>query len=148
MRRVDLYGGGTVFVFGLALIFWIIPMTTFEGRYYGLSPAFFPTVLAIGLCICALIQIIKALISGRADAADPLPMNGVGLVRALGVLGLVFSGVVLIDLTDVRLGAPVLIVALAFLLGERRPVVLAGLAVVPVTIAWGVVTLLLRIPMP
>ncbi len=148
MRKVDLYGGGLVFVFGLALFFWIIPATTFAGRYYGLSPAFFPRLLAVALCACAVTQILKALVSKINDTAEPLPVSRTGLFRALSVFGLVFASIVLIDLTDVRIGAPVLVIALALLLGERRPAVLAGLAVIPVTIAWVIVTLLLRIPMP
>ena len=66
MTRIDLYGGIFMTVFGLFMIFVAIPLGTEEGMYYGLSPVFFPTLLASGLTFCAVGLTIQSILRARA----------------------------------------------------------------------------------
>src|SRR3546814_17558933 len=60
MDKADLAGGVAIALFGILMIFVVIPLDTEEGMYYGLPPTFFPTLLCIGVTGCA------AALAGRA----------------------------------------------------------------------------------
>ncbi len=75
MDRADLIGGAGLALFGLLMIFVLIPLGTEEGAYFGLSPTLFPTLLSTLLTVCALGQVAQSLVRIRRQTGrqDPYP---------------------------------------------------------------------------
>ena len=109
MKRSDLVCGGALVLFGLAAIFLVIPGQTVPGDEGEIAPALLPTVAMWMVVVCALWQIIDALVraddGGDAGAGglDPfaavfLVVAGAGLAVIVGVLaglGYLVGGIVI-----------------------------------------------------
>ena len=136
MDKADLVGGIGLFVFGIVMIFVGIPFGTTDGQFFGLSPTFFPTVIAVGLTLCAAALTAQALFRLRAGGAgEPMPLRAWNIAMFVFAVALTLGGIILIDAYGILIGGPVLVAALMVFLGERnilRIVLTAGLCVATV----------------
>lgn len=128
--------GLVVAVFGIILLFWIIPRHTEPVDYGWLRPATLPNVTAIVVIISSIIHIIFP--SGKAEFDGKLAMRA-GLFFMISLAGLF-----LMHYVGFLIAAPLLVTVLMLLVGERRPLWLAtGIVLVPLGI-WSAIELLLK----
>ena len=149
MTKLDLAGGVALTAFGLLLTFVIIPMGTEEGMYYGLPPTFFPTLLSVGLTICAVgltVQSVLRLRAGRVDTNSPI--SGWNLAMFALLVALILGGIVVIDVFGLLIGAPLLSAALMIVLGDRSPLRIVPTAVLPVGAVYYLALYVLETPVP
>jgi len=128
--------GLVVAVFGIILLFWIIPRHTEPVDYGWLRPATLPNITAIVVIISSIIHIIFP--SGKAEFDGQLAMRA-GLFFMISLAGLF-----LMHHVGFLIAAPLLVTVLMLLVGERRPLWLAtGIVLVPLGI-WSAIELLLK----
>jgi Tripartite tricarboxylate transporter TctB family len=127
-------------VFGSALLFWIIPRHTEAVNYGWLRPATLPNVTAVVLVIASIIHILFP--AGTAEF-DVRPAMRAGLFFAISLAGLF-----LMHHVRFLIAAPLLVMVLMLLIGERRPLwLVTGIVLVPLGI-WSCIELLLNQPLP
>lgn len=149
MDRADLIGGAGLALLGILMIFVIIPASTEEGMYFGLSPTFFPILLTSFLTACALGLVVQAAWRLRRQAPRrPLPISGWNILMFLVAGGLTLGGVIAIDRFGILIGGPVLIAALMLFLGERSPLRIVLTATLPVGLVYFFAMHVLGTPVP
>jgi len=136
-------------LFGLAMIFFIIPMETEEGTYYGLSPTFFPTLLAAGITFCAIGMAAQGWLRLRqANDLRAMPVTRWNLAMFLIAAALLIVGVVAIEYVGLVIAGPALIAAFSIFLGERNALRIGVAATLPVAVIYMMATHVLRTPLP
>ena len=132
--------GAVVVVFGLILLFWIIPRHTEAADYGWLRPATLPNVTAVIIIIAGIIHVLFP--EGTAEF-DPQPALRAGLFFVISVAGLF-----MMRHLGFLIAAPALITVLMLMVGERRPLwLIAGVVMIPLGI-WSSIELLLKRPLP
>lgn len=149
MTKFDMVAGLVLAVFGLALMFVIIPMGTEEGAYYGLSPTFFPTLLAGGITFCAVCLALQGWLHQRQSGpARALPITRWNMLMFLIAGAMLIAGVTAIEYVGLVVAGPALIAAFSIFLGERNPLRIGAAAIVPVAVVYLMATHVLRTPLP
>ncbi|MEJ8572074.1 tripartite tricarboxylate transporter TctB family protein [Microbaculum marinum] len=149
MDKADLIGGAGLALLGFLMIFVIIPASTEEGMYFGLSPTFFPTLLTVLLTACALGLVAQSLLRMRRRVASrPFPLTSWNFLMFLASACLAFGGILAIDWFGMLVGGPILIGALMLFLGERNPLRIALTATVPVGLVYLLAIHVLGTPVP
>ena len=149
MEKADLAGGVAIALFGILMIFVVIPLDTEEGMYYGLPPTFFPTLLCIGVTGCAVALAGRAWLRLRAGGAQrPMPIRPRDLLMFAISSGLVIAGAVIIDFAGIIVGGPLLIAAFMLFLGERNLLRIALTATLPVGAVYLLARHVLHAPLP
>ncbi len=148
MRLADLISGTLLLAGSLLFLFVIIPRQVADGKWYGLSPFFYPNLIAGAIGVFSLILIVQAITKKKAyeGAQVPLSLWQVGIFLISGLLILV--GIMIIDHFGMWVGGPLTILAVMLLMGERRPLVLLPTAILPVVGAFALVRFVLHIPLP
>ena len=117
----------------LALFFGAgLPFVDSQGGYAGLSPRFLPTVVTIGLAVCALLLLIRrAAVAARPDEAHTAVEPGRGFARLAWVAGGLLAHLLLIGTIGFVLASSLLMVCVARGFASARPVrdALIGLAI-------------------
>ena len=132
--------GLVVAVLGVVLLFWIIPRHTETVDYAWLRPATLPVITAVIVIISSIVHLIFP--SGKAEFDVPLALRA-GLYFVISLLGLC-----LMYFVGFLIAAPLLVMALMLLVGERRPLwLIAGIVLIPLAM-WISVVLLLNRPLP
>ena len=132
--------GLVVAVLGAILLFWIIPRHTETVDYAWLRPATLPTITAVIVIIASIVHLIFP--AGKAEFDVPLALRA-GLFLVISLIGLF-----LMHLAGFLIAAPLLVMVLMLLIGERRPVwLIAGIVLIPLTM-WSSIELLLNRPLP
>ncbi len=132
--------GLVVAVLGLILLFWIIPRHTETVDYAWLRPATLPIITAIIVIISSLVHLIFP--SGKAEFDVPLAL------RAILFFTISLIGLFLMHLVGFLIAAPLLVMVLMLLIGERRPFwLIAGIVLIPLAM-WSSIELLLNRPLP
>lgn len=149
MGKADFVGGVGIALFGILLIFVIIPLGTAKGEYYGLAPTFFPTLLAIGVTISAAFLAVQGWFKMRSGTDKrPMPITGWNFLMFLIAAALVTLGVAAIDYFGMMYAAPVLIAAFMLFLGEKNIIRIALTSTIPVAVVYLMATHVLRAPLP
>ena len=132
--------GLVVAVLGLILLFWIIPQHTETVDYAWLRPATLPIITTVIVIISSIVHFIFP--SGKAQFDVPLALRaGVFFVISL-------AGLFLLHLVGFLIAAPLLVMVLMLLIGERRPLwLIAGIVLTPLAM-WSSIELLLNRPLP
>lgn len=134
-------GSGLFFMaLGLAMYFWVIPnyIETVEGG--NLSPSTLPNIISIVLAISGAVLVLKPT---THQIRNPVLMAKTGLYVVL-----LAGGVYAMSWFGFEYVAPVLALAIMWLIGERRPLWLGlGVIAMPVTI-WFLVTQILGRALP
>ena len=132
--------GLVVAVLGVLLLFWIIPRHTETVDYAWLRPATLPTITAVIVIISSIVHLIFP--SGKAEFDVPLALRA-GLYFVISLIGLS-----LMYYVGFLISAPLLVMALMLLIGERLPLwLIAGIVLIPLAM-WSSIVLLLDRPLP
>lgn len=148
MRLADLVSGIILLAGSLLFLFIIIPWQVADGKWYGLSPFFYPNLIAGAIGVFSLCLIVQAVARKQAYEGREVPLSfwqvGIFLLSGLLILG----GVMTIEHFGFWIGGPLTILAIMLLMGERRPLVLVPTAILPVVCIFTVVRFVLHIPLP
>ena len=132
--------GIVVAVFGLVLLFWVIPRHTEAVSYGWLRPATLPNLTAV---IVTLSGVVHALFPAGTAEFDVQPAIRAGLFFVISLAGLF-----IMRHLGFLIAAPLLAMVLMLMVGERRPLWLAaGVVMIPLGI-WSSIELLLKRPLP
>lgn len=141
MARADRIAGAAVIAFALALWFIVIPDQVDKADYGWMRPRTLPYILTAALF---LLGIVLTLVTSKAEMPSEHPLN-----RKISIiLGLAGLGIFVMAHWGFAFAAPLLAGTAAWLVGERRwLVLLAAGGLVPLAI-WILVAYLLGRPLP
>ena len=132
--------GLVVAVFGIILLLWIIPRHTETVDYGWLRPATLPIITTVIVIISSIVHLLFP--TGKAEFDVPLALRA-GLFFVISLIGLY-----VMHLAGFLIAAPLLVMVLMLLIGERRPLWLfAGIVLIPLAM-WSSIELLLKRPLP
>ena len=132
--------GLVVTLAGIILLFWIIPNHTETVAFGWLKPNTLPNIVTIVIIILGLFHFI--LPSGKAEFDIKLALR-IGLFFMITMASLYFMSVV-----GFLIAAPIMVMIVMILIGERRPLwLVSGIVLGPAAI-WAAVDLLLNRPLP
>jgi putative tricarboxylic transport membrane protein len=132
--------GLVVTLAGIILLFWIIPNQTESVAFGWLKPNTLPNIITIVIIILGLFHFI--LPSGKAEFDIKLALR-IGLFFMITMASLYFMSVV-----GFLIAAPIMVMIVMILIGERRPLwLVSGIVLGPAAI-WAAVDLLLNRPLP
>lgn len=148
MRKADLLSGIVLLFGSLLFLFVIIPAQVADGTWYGLSPFFYPDLIAGSIGVFSIGLIIQAVTREQAYKERQVPLSfwQVGIFLVCGLLILV--GVLAIDFLGIWFGGPMTIISVMVVMGERRPLVIIPTAILPVVCVFLLVRFALHIPLP
>ena len=138
MRRSDLISGSLLTLFGVAMIFLIVPMQIDSGGDYGLDPKFFPVSL-LWLIVGMALLLIATRLPWQAGPIDEPPTLDRHNWMFIGAASLfLLFGFVAIDTVGFMPAAALMIAVLMYAMGVRRHwIKLIGIAVAaPAIIYW------------
>ena len=148
MRRADIIAGFILLALGLLTLFVIIPAEAEGDTWSGVSPLFFPTLIAAGFCLACVGLLVQAIFSPGSYAGMEAPVKlgrmGFFALACIIVLGAVFA----IHAFGFLWGGPLLVGALILFMGERRWYRIVPMSIVPVVVIYLFVTKLLNAPLP
>lgn len=150
MKKIDVISGALIVLFGLALIFIIIPVwvpTILEGDY-GLRAKDMPNVAAFTVTGLALLFLYGTLFGSKGDAgliSAITPKNWRFLLKATIFLIFVVS---VFQWVGFLAAGPVTICGSMLYMGERRPIPLLATALGAPLVIWLFFWQLLRFPLP
>jgi len=132
--------GLVIAVLGLILLFWIIPRHTETVDYAWLRPATLPIITAVIVIISSIVHLIFP--SGKAKFDIALALRA-GLFFVISLMGLC-----LMYFVGFLIAAPLLVMVLMLMIGERRPMwLITGIVLIPLAM-WSSIELLLKRPLP
>jgi hypothetical protein len=148
MRAVDLVCGAVLCALSLALIFIVIPADNPGGRWTGLSPYFFPIVVAGAIAFFSLALSVQAARQTYSAEEKSPPIAWSQLAMLLLAMAVIIAGVIGISRLGVWIGGPLLIAAIMLFMGERSPVFILPTAIIPVLVVHVLVNQFLGSPLP
>ena len=75
MRKADFLGSLIWLGFGLSMLFSIIPMHVESGRWYGLSPHFYPQLISTLIVVFALLMLVSCVLKPDRYKGQTLDLN-------------------------------------------------------------------------
>ena len=149
MRRADIYGGAGLLVLGLLVLFVIIPLEAGGETWSGVSPLFFPALVAGGFTLCSAGLLLQALFRPATyEGREETPVRKQNLGFFLLACAIVFLGVLLIHGIGILWGGPLMVAALMIFMGERNWIRIVGISVLPIVAIYFFVVRVLNAPMP
>ncbi len=132
--------GAVVAAAGIATALWLIPAQTEPTPTAALPARAMPTLAAIGIAVCGLVQAFRP-IAGSAPVRDTAGKTMLAVVIcAITWIGLAYVGF--------AVTAPVLVLGLMLMMGERRPLWLVIGGVALPALIWTIFEIVLRRPLP
>lgn len=120
MRTANLISGVVLLIFGLLLLFWLIPWQVEEAFGGEVSPRLLPQICAIGICILSVILIITNLRSGTDPVGTKPPITWFEARAAIVIAVLLAAGIYLFTIAGPVPSSLLLVVGVLFAMGERR----------------------------
>lgn len=148
MRRADICAGAGLLGLGLLVLFVIIPAEAEGDTWSGVSPLFFPTIVAAGFTLGAAALLVRALLSKASYGGMDAPMRWANFGFFIVACAVIFGAVLLIDFVGILWGGPVLVGTLMLFMGERKWQRIVPMSVVPITVIYFFVTKVLNAPLP
>lgn len=149
MRKADMVAAIVLMVVGLTMIFIIIPAQTSPGEKYGVPPRTVPTAAMVVVTVMSGTLFIQRLIeSKKAKDTRPSPLSRKHWAHIGAYTVLLFIGLAMIKFLHFVPGGILLLAVLMILTGQRKPVIIALVAVpVPILVYAGL-WYGLRMPLP
>ena len=137
MRRSDIISGSLLTLFGLAMIFIVVPMQIDSGGDYGLDPKLFP-VMVLWLIVSMAVLLVASRVPLPADPPDAAPvLDRHNWMFAVGAALFLLLGFIAIDTVGFMPAAAVMIAVLMYLMGDRHWIRLIVVSVAaPAIIYW------------
>lgn len=149
MRRADICSAIFLMVFGLAMIFVVIPAQTYPGERYGVPPATVPTAAMTVVVVMAAILLSQRLLDARRGLESrPAPMPLKSWLHVGGYTALLFAGLAAVKYLHFIPGGILFLAVLMRLTGQRKPLVIALVAVPVPFIIYAALWYGLRMPLP
>ena len=151
MRRADIISAALVTIFGLLVIFVVIPIWVpghQEGNY-GLRAQDAPLltmVVATGLAAYLFVRRAFFDRGTEEDGSAPIPRDGwifLGLIAVILIVTLL-----LMQYLGILAGGPFVVAVLMYMMGERRPIAIGAPAVIAPALLWAFFWKLLQFPLP
>lgn len=138
MRKVDIYSGVVLVLFGLAMLFFVIPQQIDQAPDGFISPRLVPNMMMIFIVFLAGLLIINTIRSKtKLLAEDAVPPISKAELLAFLKLGSVFAVALIFYLWVSPLAAGIaIIVGSLVALGERRPVIIILMPTLILTGVW------------
>ncbi len=142
--------GVAVAALGLIALFVLIPIGVVSPAnvdVVALAPEFWPTIIA---SVLALAGVVLAIFPARADSEETVPPRRYGrrTARLSILLTIVLAVYFSVPYLGMVLPAMLMIFALSYFAGERRPAVLAGLSLIMPAALTGFFIVIANIPIP
>ena len=132
--------GLVVAVLGAIVLLWIIPRHTETVASGWLEPATLPIITTVVVIIASIVHFF--LPTGKAEFDVPLALRA-GLFFVIS-----FIGLYVMHRAGFLVAAPLLVMVLMLLVGERRPLWLfTGIVLIPLAM-WSAIVLILKRPLP
>lgn len=148
MRKADIYGGAGLLALGLLMLFVVIPAQAEGDTWSGVSPVFFPTVIAAGFTISAAALLVRALLRPRDYTGMEMPVSLRNFGFFMLASAVILVAVLAIHALGIVWGGPLLIGALMLFMGERSWKRIVPMSVAPVVVIYLFVTKVLNAPLP
>ena len=148
MRQADVIGAVVLLGFSLLMLLVLIPLEVEDGAWYGLSPYFYPNLICSLLGIFAALLLAQAIFRETRYQGQTHELSWFRFSVFLLLVGTTLAGVWLISAAGVLVGGPALILAIALIMGERRPNALVLSASLPVASVYVIATYVLKTPLP
>lgn len=124
MLKADLIAGVLLMVFGLALLFWIIPMQTDHNTGAAVTPDLLPNVCALGITILAAILSLNSL---RSITQEEEPPKNSEWAAMGAVVVIIMAGAALFEYVHPAVAGFLVTIATMLYMDERRWYLLIGL---------------------
>ncbi|MEE8515522.1 MAG: tripartite tricarboxylate transporter TctB family protein [Alphaproteobacteria bacterium] len=150
MRRADIISATIITAFGLAVIFVIIPIWVpgHEKGDYGLRAQDFPYIGAIAFTALAAYFAVRQAFFTKPATDDAAPIGRQGW-SFLGItLAILIVTYALLYYFGILAGGPVMVALFMIMMGERRPLPIAVLALGAPVLLWLFFWKLLKFPLP
>jgi len=150
MKKADIISSGLVTLFGLMLIFFIIPnwVPTILDGDYGLRAKDMPNVAAISITALAALFFIYSLRMQSQTEADKPPLNRQNWVFLFQIALFLLFVVAIFEWVGFLAAGPVTIGGFMIMMGERRPLHVGATAIGVTVGIWLFFWQLLRFPLP
>lgn len=148
MRKADIYGGAGLLALGLLMLFVVIPGEAEGDTWSGVSPLFFPTIIAAGFTISAAALLVRALLRPGDYTGMEMPMSPQDFGFFMLACAIILAAVLAIHGLGIVWGGPLLIGALMLFMGERNWKRIVPMSVVPVVVIYLFVNKVLNAPLP
>ena len=149
MRKADIFSAIFLLVVGLVMIFIIIPAQTYPGERYGVPPATVPKAAMTVVVVMAAILLIQRLIEARrGEESRPAPMPLKSWLHIGGYTVLLFAGLAAMKYLHFIPGGILFLAVLMRLNGQRKPWIIATVAVPFPFLVYAALWYGLRMPLP
>ncbi|MBP1845762.1 hypothetical protein J2046_004036 [Rhizobium petrolearium] len=134
MKRVDIWSGAAVCVLALFIMFVVIPWQIDDVKEGYVAPRLVPQISMAFIVLLSALQVFTA---ARGEMQESATLVTRAELAALLKLSAIFALSLILYLYLSPLAAAVSLLAGSLLaLGERRPVLIAGITGVPIFIVW------------
>lgn len=116
-----------------------------SGKY---GPDIFPKLVSVGMGICALVVLIQGLFMKAETNVKILDFLSPGIKRSMKLTGIIILFILLMYFLGFFPAAVIMTAATVALLGERRPLIIAGITASIITGVFIVFRLLLQVNLP
>ena len=144
MKKADI-GVGIGLIILSAWIFWYANSYTQATIYY-YGPNLFPQILSVGLCICAIILIVKATQGKSLVKEDRIHLRG--FVRMVIAIVICVGYLFLMQLIGFAIGTAVFLYVLMMFIGQKGLIKRITSSVAVSLIVWSIFRYFLIIPLP
>ena len=144
MKKADI-GVGIGLIILSAWIFWYASSYSQATIYY-YGPNLFPQILAVGMCICAIILIVKATQGKSLAKVDSIHLRG--FVRMIIAIVMCVGYLFLMQLIGFAIGTTVFLYVLMMIIGQEGLIKRITSSVAVSFIVWAIFRYFLIIPLP
>lgn len=144
MKKADIGAGIGLIIFS-AWIFWYASIYSKTTIYY-YGPNFFPQVLSIAMCICAIFLILRALQGKALERLDRI--NSKGFMRMVIAIAICIGYLFLMQVIGFAIGTCVFLFVLMLFIGQKGLAKRSASSIVVSLIVWAIFRYFLVIPLP
>ena len=149
MRKANIVTSIFLIGAGLAMVFIVIPWQTSPGEKYGVPPATVPTAAMTVVTVMAVILLIQSLRdSAQKQPARKSPMSLRHWLHIGGYTAFLFAGLAALKWLHFIPGGILLLAVLMVLCGQRKPLLIALVAVPLPFFIYAALWYGLRMPLP
>ena len=147
MRKADLMAACFLIVFGLLMMFVIIPAQTESGEEYGVPPSTVP-LAATGLVTAMAVLLVIKRLRERAPDQELGPVQARQWLHIALFAALLFAGLGLIWFLHFIPGGIVFIAGMMLVTGQRNPLIIGLVSALTPCLVYCALWYGLRIPLP
>lgn len=148
MRRADIVGGAFLLAFSLLMLGVIIPAEVEDGQWYGLSPYTYPNIICGAMAVFSLALLAQGIFKKSLYEEQQTTLTLFQLSIFILLIAVILAGVWLISVAGIWIGGPLMIISIALIMGEKRPLVLAICGLAPVASIYVLAIYVLKTPLP